>query len=289
MKYAFFPGCSLSATALPYGLSTDGIARLLGLDMAELNDWNCCGASVFPTLDEPASLNMAGRNLALAEKTGLKQMVTPCPGCHHALANAGHELAERPERRRDLDEMLAEEGLTYSGDVEVRHLLDVLLNDVGLDAIKARVTQPLNGLKVACYYGCLLTRPPDITGSVEPENPLGMERLMTALGAEPFDWSYKTECCGAFFSLPRPDLGVTLTERVLANAREVGAEVVVTGCPVCQGNLDKNQGNDDDEVLPVLYFTELLGVACGLAPKALGLGRHFQDPVPALRRRSLVS
>ena len=289
MKYAFFPGCSLSATALAYRMSSVEVARLLDLDMPELDDWNCCGTSVFPTLDEPSSLSLSGRNLALAEKSGSEHLVTPCPGCLLALRKARHTMATDPERRREVEDTLSEAGLTYSGEVGVRHLLDVLLEDVGLDAIKAGVTQPLNGLKVVCYYGCLLTRPPDISGAPNPENPVGMERLVAALGAEPLDWSYKTECCGAFFTLPKPELGTMLTNRILVNARAVGAEAVVAACPLCQGNLDANQENDEEEPLPIVYFTELMGLAFGLAPGALGLSKHFQDPVPALRRRSLAT
>ena len=288
MKYAFFPGCSLTATARPYGMSTAEVARLLDLDLAELDDWNCCGASVFATLDEASSLSLPGRNLALAERSGNKQMVTPCPGCLHALQKANLDLTNHPEQTQQLQQALGEAGLTYSGGIAVRHLLDVLVDAGGLDEIKARVKKPLNGLKIACYYGCLLTRPPDIAGAPEPENPMSIDRLMAALGAETLDWSYKTECCGAFFSLPRPELGLKLTDRILVNAREVGAEMVVTACPVCQGNLDKNQ-DGEEEPLPILYFTELLGMACGLDPKALGLDRHFQDPMPTLRRRSLVA
>lgn len=289
MKYAFFPGCSLSATARSYGLSSGEVTKLLGIELEELKNWNCCGTSVFPTIDERSALTMSGRNLALAEKAKHEQMITPCPGCLHSLQHADHELSTRPEEREAVQETLQQQGLEYTGAIRLRHLLDVLLQDVGLDAIKSKVMQPLKGLTVACYYGCLLTRPPKLSGAPEPENPTGMERIMIALGAETVDWSYKTECCGAFFSLPRPDLGVTLTDRILANIRAVGADAVVTACPVCQGNLDKNQVEGEEDLLPIFYITELMGVAFGLSPRSLGLDRHFQDTLPVLRERSLVS
>jgi heterodisulfide reductase subunit B len=189
---------------------------------------------------------------------------------------------------------LGEAGLSYQGNVRVRHLLDVMVNDVGLDAIKAKVTQPLTTLKVSCYYGCLLARPPAITGEAHPEYPVTMDRLMAALGAEPLDWYYKTQCCGASFALTRPDLATKLSGAILDNARDVGAQVVVAACPLCQANLDMYQGDHaasghQREPIPVLYFTELMGVAFGLSPRALGLHKHFRDPAPALRSHSLVT
>jgi len=289
MKYAFFPGCSLAATGRAYGMSCLEVARILDLDLPELDDWNCCGTSVFQIVDELSSLTLGGRNLALAEKTGSEDIVTPCSGCFYTLQKANHTLADLLERKREVNERLGEAGLSYGGGVRVRHLLDVVVNDVGLDEIKSRVTRPLTGLKVVCYYGCLLTRPPAVSGAANPEYPLDMDRLAAALGAEVLNWSYKTDCCGAFSTLPNREQGLKLTDRILSNARQTGAEMVVAACALCQGNLDMYQGDGEQEPLPVVYFTQLMGLAFGLTPEAVGLDKHFRDPAPALRHRNLVT
>jgi len=288
MKYAFFPGCSLSATGRPYGMALHQVARILDLDLPELEDWNCCGTSVLQTVDEQSFLAFGGRNLALAEKAGSEDIVTPCSGCFYTLSKANHALATVPESKRDVDETLSEAGLRYDGGVRVRHLLDVVVDDVGLDDVRARVTRSLSGLKAVCYYGCLLTRPPAISGATDAEYPMAMDRLIRALGAEALDWSYKTECCGAFFTLPNRDLGVSLTGKILRDARAVGADLVVAACALCQGNLDMYQG-DADQPMPIVYFAQLMGLALGLEPDSLGLNRHFRDPLPALRRLSLAT
>ena len=285
MSYTFFPGCSLSATALPYAMSSREVARVLGLDMPDLEDWNCCGSTAFQTLDETSFLTLSARNLALAEKVGGDGLVTSCTGCFAALRKARDHLSHDPQLRREVEAALGEAGVSYGGGVEVRHLLDVLVADVGLDAIRAKVTDPLTGLRVVCYYGCLLSRPPATTGASHPENPLEMDRLVSALGAEPLDWSYKTECCGASLSIPRPELVTRLATRILDNARDVGAQALVVACPLCQVNLDAYQDRVGKPPVPIVYFTELMGLAFGLPPKRLGLDKHFRDPVPVVCRR----
>ena len=288
MRYGFFPGCSLGATARAYGMSFERIARVLDLDMPELEDWNCCGSTVFQSLGEASSLSLSARNLALAEKSGSKELVTPCAACFAVLRKATEYLAHKPELKGQVDAALRETGLRYGGGVGVRHLLDVLVNDIGLDAVRAKVTHPLAGLKVACYYGCLLTRPPAITGAPHHEYPVTMDRLVTALGAVALDWSYKTECCGAAFAVSRPELVTRLVERIIDDARGVGAEMVVAACPHCQGNLDMYQRDSAEGPLPIVYFTQLMGLAFGASPRDLGLAKHFRDPAPTLRRHSLV-
>lgn len=294
MRYAFFPGCALAATALPYGMSIREVARIVDLDIPELDDWNCCGSTVFQTLDEVSYLSLSGRNLALAERGGSQELVTPCSGCFAALRKASDHLSQHPDLREKVKVALGEAGLSYQGSVRVRHLLEVMVNDVGLDAIKAKVTQPLTGLKVACYYGCLLVRPPAISGEAHPEYPVGMDRLMAALGAQPLGWSCKTQCCGASFAVARPDLAARLSGTILDNARDVGAQVVVAACPLCQANLDMYQGDHaagghQREPIPVLYFTELMGVAFGLRPASLGLAKHLRNPEPLLYHHGLLT
>ncbi len=294
MSYAFYPGCALSASALPYGMSAREVTRVLEMDMPELEDWNCCGASCFQALNEVSHVSLSGRNLALAERVGRKDLVTPCSGCFEALERANQHLIEDSLVKRQAEAALSEAGLSYGGSVNVRHLLDVMVKDVGVEAIKERVTQPLTGLKVACYYGCLLTRPPAVARNANPEYPVALDNLMTALGAEPVDWSFKTECCGASYAVARPEVVAKLTTRILDNARAVGADLVVAACPLCQTNLDAYQGEHTPsgghgETIPIVYFTELMGLAFGLTPAALGMGKHFRDPMPALRSHSLVN
>ncbi len=284
MKYAYYPGCSLGATGKPYDMSSQAIMDALDLDMPELDDWNCCGSSAFQTIDEGEFLSLSGRNLALAEKNGNADLVTPCSGCFFSLQKTNHALNGDSDKKQKVDETLGEVGLSYDGDVRVRHLLDVLVDDVGLDAISERVVTSLDGLKAVCYYGCLLTRPPAVSGASRPENPVGMDRIVEALGGEALDWSFKTECCGAAFALSRPEIVEKLTGRIMDDAREVGAEIVVVACPLCQNNLDMQQSEDDGDPIPIVYFTELMGLAFGLTSKAVGLGKHFKDPAPALCR-----
>ncbi len=294
MSYAFFPGCALGSTALPYGMSIREVARVLDLEIPELEGWNCCGSSVFQTLDEVSYLSLSGRNLALAERSGSQDLVTPCSGCFESLRKASDHLSQQTDLRQKVDAALGEADLSYQGNVRVRHLLDVMVNDVGLDTIRANVSQPLTGLKVACYYGCFLVRPPGITAEDHPEYPMSMDRLMSALGAQTLDWSYKTQCCGASFAVVKPDLAAHLSGKILDNAREVGAQVVVAACPLCQVNLDTHQGdhaagNRQQDPIPVLYFTELMGVAFGIRSKLLGLTKHFRNPEPLLHHQGLLA
>ena len=172
MKYAFYPGCALHATARPYAMSTNEIADALDVELPELEDWSCCGATVYQTLDEVSSLSLSGRNLALAEKNGSPDIVTPCAACFGVLRKADHRLTEDPDQRHQVNEALDETGLSYDGGVRVRHLLDVLIEDVGLDKIRSKVTESLDGLKVVCYYGCLMTRPPAVAGTARPRSRL---------------------------------------------------------------------------------------------------------------------
>lgn len=285
MTYSYFPGCSMDATGLPYGISTMRVAQMLDVDLAELQDWNCCGSTAFQAVDDKAAVLVAGRNLALAEATGSKSMVTPCAGCFAALRKADHYLSDQSS---PVQSSMAAAELRYTGSVQVRHMLDVFMEDVGLDKIRANVTQPLDGLKVVCYYGCLLTRPPAQARSEHHEYPVSMDRLVESLGAEPLDWSHKTDCCGASYALSRPELVAKLTGRIVADADAVGAEMIVVACPLCQSNLDMNRSEGARGAIPIVYFTELMGVAFGLTPKAVGLTKHLRNPLPLLCRQRIT-
>jgi heterodisulfide reductase subunit B len=229
------------------------------------------------------------RNLALAEGLGAQELVTGCASCYQRLAIAAHETRDRT-RRAHINALV---DATYRGTVRPRHLLEVLSRDVGPARIQELVVRPLTGLKAACYYGCLLVRPVEATGFDDAEDPQSIDALLRAAGAEVVDWPFKTECCGASFSMSRTDLVAGMARAVLAEARAAGAECIVTACPMCQSNLDMRQGaaarlEGRAFDLPVYYLTQLLGVAMGHRPRRLGLTSHFVKALPLLERLRLA-
>lgn len=281
MRYAYYPGCSLGAAAREYDSSLRAVCQRLEIELAEVEDWNCCGATPATTLDPLLSLALAARDLATVERQGLA-MMTPCPGCYKNLRKASLTLAEDEELRRRVNETLGEAKLQRSP--QVRHPLDIVVNDVGLDNIP--VEKPLRGLKVACYYGCAITRPRG--GFDSPENPQSMDRLMEALGAEAMPFLYKTKCCGGAVFLPREELALELTAKILAKAKASGANCVAVGCPLCHLLLDMYQPRVEAHAgmtfnLPILYFSQLMGLAMGVDEKELGLERLAVSPASLLR------
>ncbi|RME39349.1 MAG: heterodisulfide reductase subunit B, partial [Thermoflexia bacterium] len=257
MKYTYYPGCTIGTTAVEFGLSTDAVCEALGVELVELEDWNCCGASSAHSLDHELARRLPARNVALAQKEGL-DIVAPCPACYQHVLQADRVLRENAEWRREMEALL---GFTYTGQPRVRHLLEVLTEPEVLEAVRRRVTRPLTGLRVASYYGCVLVRPPEFTGWDDPEHPTRMDRLMAALGAEPVEWSYKVDCCGASLSLSRSEVVVRLSSRLAQEAQEAGADVIACACGMCQINLDTRQNLE--RKIPALYFTELMGLAFG--------------------------
>jgi len=272
--YTYFPGCSSSdGGARAYSWSAQAVVKALDLELVELEDWNCCGSTPYTSVDELASFCSSARNLALAEKRGL-DLVTPCSACYVILSRTNSYLKEYPGLRAKVDEALAAGGLEYHGTVRVRHLLDVLANDIGADEIASRVKENLGGLKVAPYYGCQVVRPGP--GFDHPEFPQSLDRLIESLGAEATPFPLKTRCCGGSLVLSEEDLALGLIYKLLDSASSNGAECVVTVCPLCQTNLDLYQGRVNKKFktnfnLPVLFFTQLIGVAFGIANKALGV------------------
>lgn len=281
MKYTYYPGCTIGTTAVEFGLSTDAVCEALGVELVELEDWNCCGASSAHSLDHELALRLPARNVALAQKEGL-DIVAPCPACYQHVLQADRTLRENPEWRREMEALL---GFTYTGQPRVRHLLEVLTEPEVLETVRQRVTRPLKGLRVASYYGCVLVRPPEFTGWDDPEHPTRMDRLMAALGAEPVEWSYKVDCCGASLSLSRSEVVVTLSTRLAREAQEAGADVIACACGMCQINLDTRQNLE--EKIPALYFTELMGLAFGLPGVEKWWGKHMVNPRPVLQRAGL--
>ncbi|MDO8683386.1 MAG: CoB--CoM heterodisulfide reductase iron-sulfur subunit B family protein [Armatimonadota bacterium] len=285
MKYSFFPGCSLESTAQDFRMSTFAVAEALGVQMEELPDWTCCGSSPAHSTDEVLAAALPARNLAIA-KSLERDMVVCCAACYSRLASANQALAENENLRIEVAKVI---GHGYGGSVRVRHFLQVLRDDVGLAEIKDRVTKSLSGLKVACYYGCLLTRPKELSILDDPEDPQMMEELLIAAGADPVEWPYKTECCGASFSITRTETVKRLSGEILRMAKQSGAECIAVACPLCQTNLDLRQAEIEQASgekfeLPVFYFTQLLGRAMGLSDNALGIGKLMTDPARVLAR-----
>ncbi len=286
--YSYFPGCSLMATNKAYDLSTKNVARALGIEMVELGDWNCCGATAYMAIHEKRSFILSARNLAMAEKEG-RDLITVCNGCYVVLRKANRYMAEHPKLSTEIQQALAAGGMSYEGTVRVRHFLDVVVNDLGETAIRQLVTRPLAGLKVAPYYGCQIGRP---FGEIDDEeDPQMMDKLVGWLGAEAVPFPLKAKCCGGMMMTTHPEIGRQLTGKVLKNAKDGGADCVITACPLCQINLEAYQGKAGEAVnanckIPVLYFTQLIGAAFGLSAKELALKTSF-TPVNAMLKQEL--
>jgi heterodisulfide reductase subunit B len=278
MKVSYYPGCSLEGTAADYAASIAGVTPLIGLELAELEDWNCCGASAAHSLNHQLSFELPARNLALARQAGL-DVVVPCALCFNRLKAAEKEQARQED--------------TPGNGVKIWDLLDFLTQKSFLSTLEKKTVRPLTGLKAVGYYGCLASRPPAITDKADWENPKELERLLQVLQAEPLDWSYKTDCCGAGLAMARPDIIDTLVGRLYERALAAGAECFVVACQMCQANLDMSQAriskkHNKNYYLPVFYFTELIGLALG-HPEAEGwLARHLVDPRPLLRDKGLL-
>lgn len=272
--YTYFPGCSASeGGAKAYGWSTRAVSKVLDIDLAELDDWNCCGSTPSSAIDDLGAFCMAARDLALAEKRGL-DMVTPCSACHVIFNRTNTYLNGYPHFKAKVDEALAAGGLKYRGTVKVRHLLDVLTTDIGYEVIKSKVKKPLHDLKVAPYYGCQVVRPK--FGFDDPESPQSLDKLIASLGAAPTLFPLKARCCGGSLIITEEDVALDLIRRLLESALTNGAECLVTVCPLCQTNLDVYQSRVNSKFktsykLPVLFFTQLMGIAFGLKEKDLGL------------------
>lgn len=281
-EISYYPGCSLHGTAREYDESIRGVSEILGLQLHELEDWTCCGASSAHCTDEELAIDLAARNLAIAEKSN-RELLVPCVACYSRFKVAENEVKEQSKKVR----------FSYQGNVSIRYSLDFFCDEPILEDVKKKRVKPLNGLKVVCYYGCLTVRPPKLTGIRQYENPEHMDRLMEILGAEPIPWSYKTDCCGASLVMTRTDIVRKLSGKLLSMAKEAEASCLVTGCPMCQANLDTRQDELAKEVgenfdIPILYFTELMGLALGHKDVKKWLGRHITDPTKVLSGKGLI-
>lgn len=280
----YYPGCSLEGTAAEYDRSCRACCEAVGIELTEIPDWSCCGSSPAHAVDTVLSGALSARNLALAAECGCEAVATPCPNCLVNLRTAGHDLEDGAKRER-INALLS----TPCGAApEAKSLLQVLYEDAGPEMVAERTVAPLAGLSVAPYYGCILNRPPKLMRFDDPENPTAMDELLAAAGAEVAPFALKTECCGASYGVPRRDLVMELSGRLLENAVEVGAQAIAVACPLCQMNLDLRQeqiassrGRRFD--IPVFYFTQLIGLALGVAPSRLGLDKLTVSPGKLLR------
>ena len=282
MKYGYFPGCSLKGTGRAYEESLLPVMQHLGIEMRELDDWRCCGATAYMAVDEGKACALAARNLAIAEQEGHAQLMAPCSACYLVLNKTQHYMAEYGAMKRLVDKALGSVNLKVSRPTPVRHPLDVLLNDVGLEAVQQKVTHPLKGLKVAPYYGCQIVRP--YSTFDDQADPQTMDRLLESLGATVVDWPLKTKCCGGSLTGTLPKAGLRLAYILLKEARKRGADVIATVCPLCQFNLDgyhdKIAARWEPVRIPTVYFSQLMGLAFGLPAGRLGLQRGFVPMKP---------
>lgn len=282
---AYYPGCSLHSTATEFDISTRAVCNALGMTLIEPDGWACCGSSAAHRADPQAALRLPLENLALIEQSGFKEVTMPCAACFNRHKVAQYEIRHHRQHKAEMDEAI---GYAYRDTVQVSTLIETISKHVGAQEVASRVKRPLTGLRVVCYYGCLLTRPPQVTEAQNPECPTDMDALMRAAGLEVLDWSYKTSCCGAAHSLTRPDIVLKLSGDLIKHAREAGADVIAVACPLCHTNLDARQfqmGLDDS--LPVLYFTQLMALALGLPHKA-ALDKNLVDPRPLLKKKGLL-
>lgn len=292
MKYSYYPGCSLEHNAIAYHQSAMAISRMLGIQFAEIDDWNCCGAIEYIAVHMLPAYALIARNLAMASRQPdtNKQIVAPCSACYLNLSKVEQYLCDSPALAEKVNSALNAGGLSYTpGTIRVRHLLDVITRDVGLANIQEKVRLSLHGLRVAPYYGCVVVRPGFQEQIDDPEYPMSLDRLMQAAGATVVDFPLKAHCCGGHMTQISRDVALDLIRRLLKNASDYEADVIVTLCPMCQLNLDAyqesvNQHFKTNYEIPILYFTQLLGLALGLPYEALGIGKEFVDARPALEK-----
>ncbi|MFC1885409.1 CoB--CoM heterodisulfide reductase iron-sulfur subunit B family protein, partial [Thermodesulfobacteriota bacterium] len=280
MKFSYYPGCSLEGTAKDYAESILAVCRSLEIDLEEIPDWNCCGATAAHSIDHQASIALAARTLNLASRMPHNQMLVPCPMCFNRLKTASHVLNSD---QRDLYQVELEDSVPRIWD-----LANFFATGDMLKTVAKRITTPLKGLNVVCYYGCMSSRPPEVTGASDWEDPQALDRIVTNLGGTSIPWPFKTDCCGASQILSLEEIESRLVDKLFDMARRVGARGIVVSCQMCQANLDthrlrKNRNSENAPPIPVYYFTELIGLALGVKGIEKCLSRHITDPLPLLR------
>jgi heterodisulfide reductase subunit B len=284
MKYAYYPGCSAHSTARDMHESAAAVAQLLGIELVEIKGWSCCGATAAHQTDRVLAAALPAANLLLAKEMGLDTIVN-CAACYNRMKISNHEVLTSPVMKAKVADSIGKE---YDGSVAVRHFIEVLLEDYGLDKLRKRLKQSLNGLKVACYYGCFLVRPHEVTGFDDTENPTSLDRIVKAMGGVSLDWPHKVECCGGGLNLTRTDVVVKLSGSIIEMAKASGADCIAVACPMCQASLDLRQkdiekGTGQKLDMPVVYITQLLGLCLGIPQKELGLNRLMVAPKAILQ------
>ncbi len=279
MRYAYFPGCSLSSSGIEFDLSFKYVSRALGIDLVEVRDWVCCGASSAHATSHLVSIALPVLNLSHAEQDGFHRLIAPCLACTSRFKAANMELEHDPDLREKIHKAF---DYKYQGTVKVFHPLEVFL-EIGLEKIREKMRKSLKGLKVACYYGCVLTRPPKVARFDNVENPQSMDAILQTLGGETVDWSFKTECCGVSMTLTRSDIVLKLSNDLLREAKEAGANAIAVCCPLCQANLDGRQSQIEELYqtrygIPIFYITQLMGIAFGATSKEVGLQKLITSP-----------
>jgi len=290
MKVGYYPGCSLEGTAKPFDVSTRKILGALDVAIEEIPDWSCCGSSPALKMDRMLSTSLAAHNLALAEDQHLENLVIPCPFCFRRLLSAQEEIDTDQNVKQRVTQAIERE---LSGEIHIHNLVGFLRYTIGLDTIAAKVKKSLKGLRIVPYYGCYLVKPSGVTHFDNPEQPVSMDELLEVLGVDVIDWDFKTECCGAGLSISKTETVRELSGRVIREAGWQQADAIVVACQLCQANLDMRQ----DEIrkkdgkkykIPVIYFTQLLGLAFGMPAKELKLGHHLVNPMPMLTKKGFV-
>jgi len=283
---AYYPGCSLHSTAAEFNASAKGVCKALGITLVEPRGWLCCGATAAHRTDPLAALQLPLRNLEIIEQSGFTEVTMPCASCFNRHKAVQHEMRHSASTKERLSKA---NGYEYQDSVRVSTLVDTILTHAGPEKLAAKVKRPLKGLRVACYYGCLLTRPPEVVEASHPENPTEMDHLLRATGVEVKDWSYKTSCCGGSHSLTRPDIALKLSRELIEHARRAGADAIAVVCPLCHANLDARQFQMKlPESMPIFYFTQLVALALGLPEKTSALHKNLTDPRPMLKSKGLI-
>ncbi len=290
MRVAYYPGCSLHGLAKEYGISVEVACKHLGIDLKEIEDWNCCGATAAHSLNHELTVSLSARNLAIARDMNMDKVLAPCAGCFSRLKGASHELRNNKALAAEIGEIIKAEPPV---EPEVYNLVQYIMEEKGLDAVRGKIQKPLKGLKLAAYYGCLLTRPKDVVQYDDPEQPVSMDLILQALGAQTVVWAHKAECCGGGFAASDTDIVLDLSGQVLESALQAGADAIVVACPMCGVNLDTRQEaagtlKGKKYNLPIIYLTQLMGIAFGYSAVQLGMKRHLNSPFPLLQGKGLA-
>ena len=289
MKIAYYPGCSLHSTGIEFDMSIKEVCRELDVQLDELEGWICCGSSPAHQSNELMAAAMPAKNLVLTKQLNAKKVCAPCASCYSRLKFAQTSIQDEA-LRKDIEYVIDDK---VPDDIEVLNMIDLITQEVGLEAVRQKVQKPLDDIRVACYYGCLTTRPPRVTGKDNFENPTDMESVIKAIGAKPIDWNLKTFCCGASFAMTQTHVVLDLCKKLLDDATAAGANVIAAACPLCQFNLDSRQKQINEKYgtdfnIPIFYFTQLMGLAFGVDAGKLGIHKHITEVDDFLKERALI-